>query len=163
MGRCPRPYLSRGGCLQVDHHPVRHGSAGNLPHRTDAYTAGATAANRAAASARGTGVRFIGRSEREWRVSDRLAEAELLHLAADFRAGATQVELVGHYGISERVRGGTFEVRPHAAQHSSSQTARSSPFAFWLAHKSAHCAGSPSAASQRFLNGQMILATTRLS
>lgn len=46
-------------------------------------------------------VRSIGRSEREWRVSDRLGETELQQLVTDVRSGIPKRRLVERYGISE--------------------------------------------------------------
>ena len=46
-------------------------------------------------------VRSVGRSEREWRVSDRLSEADLRQLVADFQGGTAKRKLAERYGISE--------------------------------------------------------------
>lgn len=46
-------------------------------------------------------VRSIGRSERDWRVSDRLSEAEIRQLVADFQGGTAKRKLAERYGISE--------------------------------------------------------------
>lgn len=45
-------------------------------------------------------VRSIGRSEREWRLVDRLSEAEPCQLVADFTSGTPTWNLAEQYGIS---------------------------------------------------------------
>ena len=46
-------------------------------------------------------VRSTGRSERDWRVSDRLTEADIRLLIAAFESGTPKWKLAEHYGISE--------------------------------------------------------------
>lgn len=46
-------------------------------------------------------VQSIGRSDREWRVSDRLSEDQLRQLVDAFRTGTPKRKLAEDYGISE--------------------------------------------------------------
>lgn len=46
-------------------------------------------------------VRSTGRSERQWRVSDRLTEADVRRLVAAFEGGTPKWKLAEQYGISE--------------------------------------------------------------
>ena len=62
-------------------------------------------------------VRSASRSEREWRVSDRLSEVELRQLVTDFVAGTPKRRLAERYGISESsvkklIRKHRAEIRP---------------------------------------------------
>jgi len=49
---------------------------------------------------RSISVSSAGRSEREWRVDQRISPVEVDHLVAAFRAGTPQSQLAERYGVS---------------------------------------------------------------